>query len=106
MNFNLQANKANLQMTLFSSFIMKAEKHLLHFKLICVACTPTKIKFQGSDSFEIAAINLTYRNNLFNIFNFFTNDSPVSFHNFNQQSNIVHLKKLYMNRKLLYLFQN
>ena len=67
MNFNLQANKVNLQMTFFTSVFVKAEKYFLHFKLISAACTIIKIKFQGTNSFDIAAINSTYLNNHFNI---------------------------------------
>ena len=67
MNFNLQANKVNLQMTFFSIGWTKAEKYFLHFKLISAACTIFKIKFQGSNSFYIAAINSTDLNYHFNI---------------------------------------
>ena len=70
MNFKLQANISNLQMTFSIRICSETEKYFLHFKLISVACTPFKIKFQGSDSFDIAAINSTYLNNHFNIFIF------------------------------------
>ena len=79
MNFNLQANKVNLQMTFFSSVSVKAKKYFLHFKLIGVACTISKIKFQGSDSFDIATINSTYLNNHFNILIFLQMNNLSSF---------------------------
>ena len=79
MNFNLQANKENLQMTFFLRVCMKAEKYFLHFKLISAACTKIKIKFQGSNSFDIAAINSTYLNNHFNILIFLQMTNLSSF---------------------------
>ena len=88
MNFNLQAYKADLQMTFFSSRFMKAKKYFLHFKLICVACTRPKIKFQGFDSFDIATINSTYLNNHFNIL-IFLQMTNLSFFNFSTNNPIL-----------------
>ena len=67
MNFNLQANISNLQMTFSYRNRSKAKKYFLHFKLISVAGTRIKIKFQCPDSFDIAPINSTYLNKLFKI---------------------------------------
>ena len=75
MNLNLQANISNLQMTFSVRIRSETEKYFLHFKLICIASTPRKIKFQCSYSFDIASINSTYLNNGFNILvTFFAND--------------------------------
>ena len=74
MNFNLQANISNLQMTFLFRIRSEAEKYFLHFKLISITGTKIKIKFQCPDSFDIASINSTYLNNRFNILMFFAND--------------------------------
>ena len=67
MNFNLQANITNLQMTFSVRRRSKAEKNFLHFKLVSVTGTQIKIKVQCTDSFDIATIDSTYLNKYFNI---------------------------------------
>ena len=67
MNFNLQVNVTNLQMTFLVRKWSEAEKYFLHFKLISVACTTFKIKVQCTNSFDIATVNSTYLNNHCNI---------------------------------------
>ena len=62
MNFNLQVNITNLQMTFSFRRRSEAEKYFLHFKMISVAGTKFKIKVHCTDSFDIAAINSTYLN--------------------------------------------
>ena len=91
MNFNLQANISNLQMTFLVCVWSEAKKYFLHFKLISVACTLFKIKFQCPDSFDITSINSTYLNNRFNIWMTFL-QIPVFFSPIHQWSNVVRLK--------------
>ena len=79
MNFNLQANISNLQMTFLFRIRSEAEKYFLHFKLISITGTQIKIKFQWTDSFDIASINSTYLNNRFNILMFFLQMTNLSF---------------------------
>ena len=54
-------NFVNLQMT-FLSIISKAKKNFLNFKLICLASTIWKVKFQAINSFDIAFIETAYLN--------------------------------------------
>ena len=51
----------DLQMTclIISS---KAQKNFLNFKLICVASTIDKVKFQATNPFDIASIQSAYLN--------------------------------------------
>ena len=79
MKFNLQANISNLQMTFSGRIRSEAEKYFLHFELISITGTPIKIKFQWTDSFDIASINSTYLNNHFNIFMIFSQMTNLSF---------------------------
>ena len=79
MNFNLQANISNLQMTFLVRIRFEAEKYFLHFKLISITGTKFKIKFQWTYSFDIASINSTYLNNRFNILMFFLQMTNLSF---------------------------
>ena len=58
---------ANLQITFSVRRQSETEKYFLHLKLVSVAGTPTKIKVQYTESFEIASIDSTYLNNRFNI---------------------------------------
>ena len=61
-------NLKNLQMTLTPWGMTKTEKYFLHIKLISVASTPRKVKFQVSNSFDIASIYSTYLNSNFNFY--------------------------------------
>ena len=51
----------DLQMT-FLIISSKAEKNFLYFKLISVASSPNKDKFQATNSFDIAIIDPAYLN--------------------------------------------
>ena len=54
-----------LQMDLQMTFLIissKAEKNFLYFKLISIASTKIKIKFQATNSLEIASIQSAYLN--------------------------------------------
>ena len=53
---------SNLHMTLTSRVSTKTEKYFLNIKLISVASTPRKVKFQVSNSFNIASIYPAYLN--------------------------------------------